>query len=548
MILEICVDSVESAVEAERGGAHRLELCASLELGGLTPTIGLLVSVKKAVNLPVFCMVRPRSGDFVYTTCEVDIMATDMEYLIAGGADGFVFGCLNADLTIDEHACKRLISICKDQLPVTFHRAFDLVWDIEKSLKLLNTLGVRRILTTGGGSSVDRAALCNLKKITDVHGGSITILPGGGIKMRDKGYIFFPCPGGCRFRIRKRHFGILTNRKMILEICVDSVESAVEAERGGAHRLELCASLELGGLTPTIGLLVSVKKAVNLPVFCMVRPRSGDFVYTTCEVDIMATDMEYLIAGGADGFVFGCLNDDLTIDEHACKRLISICKDQLPVTFHRAFDLVRDIEKSLKLLNTLGVRRILTTGGGSSVDRAALCNLKKITDVHGGSITILPGGGVNPTNVGYWKEMGFLEVHASCSEFIGEQEYGVTFNSPLPRGKRKQTTTRKSLLRLSHDECTRRIPRRALTIMFQLCQMTTVGCYSTTDLVVFKLNSHVSIEQCREPRLQLCCHLSFNCPVFTCQANSLTSVLAGRAMNLIPETHTRLNNQSKLVI
>ena len=229
---------------------------------------------------------------------------------------------------------------------------------------------------------------------------------------------------------------------MILEVCVDSVESAIEAEKGGAHRLELCASLELGGLTPTVGLLLAVKNSVNIPVFCMVRPRSGDLVYTVHEVVVMEMDIEYLIAAGADGFVFGCLMADSTIDEEACRRLISNCNN-LPVTFHRAFDLVPDIEQSLKLLNTLGVRRILTTGGSNTVDRVALSKLKKINDTIGGSLTILPGGGVNPGNVGTWEEMGFNEVHASCSEHIEEQKYGVDFNCPLPRGKRKQTTTRK---------------------------------------------------------------------------------------------------------
>lgn len=120
-LLEVCVDSLESAKNAELGGASRIELCSSLSLGGLTPTIGLVKSVKQSVKLPVYVMIRPREGDFVYEEDELLVMEQDIISLKEIGVDGFVFGVLHADATVDREACRRLLSAAQP-LPCTFHR------------------------------------------------------------------------------------------------------------------------------------------------------------------------------------------------------------------------------------------------------------------------------------------------------------------------------------------------------------------------------------------------------------------------------------------
>jgi len=120
-ILEVCVDSLESARNAERGGASRLELCSSLSLGGLTPTVGFVRSVKKCVKLPVFAMIRPREGDFVYDQDELDVMEQDIVSLKEIRVDGFVFGAIYPDGAVDREACRRLIRSAYP-LPCTFHR------------------------------------------------------------------------------------------------------------------------------------------------------------------------------------------------------------------------------------------------------------------------------------------------------------------------------------------------------------------------------------------------------------------------------------------
>ena len=227
---------------------------------------------------------------------------------------------------------------------------------------------------------------------------------------------------------------------MILEVCVDNVESAIIAEKGGASRIELCSSLELGGLTPTIGLLIEVNKHVpNIPIFCMLRPRSGDFCYSQYEIDQMKSDAEKLKECNADGFVFGCLDSQQMIDQEACLQIISTVHG-FPCTFHRAFDFISGTENvgnRLKIVEDLGFSRVLTTGGGPNVT-ASMDNLKTMFEhCRSMEIKILPGGGVNSNNVCLLKEIGFEEVHSSCSDYQDDALYGAIFNNHLPVGKRK---------------------------------------------------------------------------------------------------------------
>uniref|UniRef100_A0A3B3S4I8 Copper homeostasis protein cutC homolog n=1 Tax=Paramormyrops kingsleyae TaxID=1676925 RepID=A0A3B3S4I8_9TELE len=148
----------------------------------------------------------------------------------------------------------------------------------------------------------------------------------------------------------------------LMEVCVDSVESAINAERGGAGRLELCSSLLEGGITPSIGLLRVVKQFVHIPVYAMIRPRGGDFLYSDREVEVMKVDIELMKSHGADGLVLGTLTEDGRIDTELCVELLSVCRP-LPVTFHRGGG-----------ISERNLQRILEGSGAQEFHCSARCN------------------------------------------------------------------------------------------------------------------------------------------------------------------------------
>lgn len=197
----------------------------------------------------------------------------------------------------------------------------------------------------------------------------------------------------------------------ILEICCFSVESARRAQAAGADRIELCAGRPEGGTTPSYGML---RQAVELeiPVVPMVRPRGGDFTYRSDEFAAMLTDIELIKELGYQSVVTGILNRDLEIDVSRLQELME-AGDGLNFVFHRAFDLLDDPEMGLQTLSELGVDRVLTSGGEpdapEGVDRIAqLIQL-------GTPVTIMPGGGVRPSNVSALLEVGAQEVHSSAT-------------------------------------------------------------------------------------------------------------------------------------
>ncbi|XP_062070894.1 copper homeostasis protein cutC homolog isoform X5 [Lepus europaeus] len=177
----------------------------------------------------------------------------------------------------------------------------------------------------------------------------------------------------------------------LMEVCVDSVESAVNAERGGAGRIELCSGLLEGGTTPSMGLLQIVKQSVQIPVFVMIRPRGGDFLYSDREIEVMKADIQLAKLYGADGLVFGALTEDGQIDKELCMSLIALCRP-LPVTFHRAFDMVQDPMAALETLLTLGFERVLTSGCDSSA-LEGLPLIKRLIDEAKGRIVVMPEKG-----------------------------------------------------------------------------------------------------------------------------------------------------------
>jgi copper homeostasis protein len=201
---------------------------------------------------------------------------------------------------------------------------------------------------------------------------------------------------------------------LILEVCVDSVESAVAAQQGGAGRIELCAELEHGGTTPSIDMIKSVRESVSLKVHVMIRPRAGDFCYSVAEFDVMKRDIQEAKKLGIDGLVFGILTSDGTIDAARTKILLEISRP-MSVTFHRAFDETVDLFATLSELAQLGVDRVLTSGGKPSVE-AGVQTLADLVRKAGSSIKVLAGGGITLENVAdVIEKTNVDEVHALSS-------------------------------------------------------------------------------------------------------------------------------------
>jgi copper homeostasis protein len=183
----------------------------------------------------------------------------------------------------------------------------------------------------------------------------------------------------------------------VLEICVESVDHALAAERGGAHRIELCSDLSSGGITPSAGLMKVMRKRIGLPVFVLIRPRRGDFVYSKPEFEIMSEDIQTARKLGMDGIVLGLLNARGEVDVARTRKLVELAHP-LPVTFHHAFDVARDLQRSLEAVIKTGAKRILTSGGKPcAADN--LSGLARLVTSSSGRITIMPGGGINARNV-----------------------------------------------------------------------------------------------------------------------------------------------------
>ncbi|MGL1889048.1 MAG: copper homeostasis protein CutC [Reichenbachiella sp.] len=194
-----------------------------------------------------------------------------------------------------------------------------------------------------------------------------------------------------------------------LEICSNSVQSALNAQTAGATRIELCDNLWASGTTPSHGCIKKSRELLDIKLFVLIRPRSGDFVYSDLEMDVIKEDIKACKAMGVDGIVSGVLHADNTIDLERTKQLIELSKP-LPFTFHRAFDVTPNLYQSLDELISIGADRILTSGG---LDRAAKASeiIKKLFLKSNGQISILPGGGINETNVTSLFTSGCREFH-----------------------------------------------------------------------------------------------------------------------------------------
>jgi copper homeostasis protein len=199
--------------------------------------------------------------------------------------------------------------------------------------------------------------------------------------------------------------------KAILEICIDSVESAMAAERGGANRIELCSNLLEGGITPSAGLISTVRKEVSIGLQVMIRPRGGDFCYSTEEFEVMKLDIDVAKQVGADGIVLGILDIHGNVDQSRTRQLVDQARP-LRVTFHRAFDMSSDLFKSLENIVSTGAERILTSGGQPSAEKA-LDVIAKLVQVASGRIQIMPCGDIRQDNIKHIIEAtGAREIHA----------------------------------------------------------------------------------------------------------------------------------------
>lgn len=205
---------------------------------------------------------------------------------------------------------------------------------------------------------------------------------------------------------------------MELEVCIDSVESAMAAERGGGRRVELCADLLEGGITPGAGLIATVRRRIGIHLFIMIRPRGGDFCYTGAEFEVMQEDIRQARQLGADGVVLGLLDEEGCVDIARTRELVELAAP-LPVTFHRAIDMTPDLLAALEDVVATGARRILTSGGAADAAVGADA-IAKMVGAANGRITIMPGGGVEADTIeAIARTTGAHELHSAARTAVG---------------------------------------------------------------------------------------------------------------------------------
>ena len=199
---------------------------------------------------------------------------------------------------------------------------------------------------------------------------------------------------------------------VLLEVCIDDLEGARAALRGQAQRLEVCSRLDVGGLTPHDELLRQLKAETRVPLYCMVRPRGGDFVLRDADLAHTLEDLDRVLDGGADGVVYGWITPDGRVDRAALEQLVARSRG-VPVTFHRAFEQVHDPVQELEVLIACGVTRVLTAGGAKDA-HAGRQVLRTLVEAARGRIGILPGGGVRAHNAAeILTATGVSELHSS---------------------------------------------------------------------------------------------------------------------------------------
>lgn len=205
-----------------------------------------------------------------------------------------------------------------------------------------------------------------------------------------------------------------------MEVCANSLQSALAAQEGGAIRVELCDNLSEGGTTPSYAQIAMAKKMLSIQVCPIIRPRGGDFLYTDLEFQLMKTDVKVCRELGCDGVVLGILKHDGSIDKERCEELIALAGN-MNVAFHRAFDLSNNLPEALEDIIELGFIRLLSSGGESSALKGAEM-LKKLILQAKDRISIMPGAGINVSNINSLiRQTGAKEFHASASKIINSE-------------------------------------------------------------------------------------------------------------------------------
>ena len=209
----------------------------------------------------------------------------------------------------------------------------------------------------------------------------------------------------------------MQNPKVILEICAADLRSAINAQIGGADRIELCDNLTAGGTTPSYGIIKLVRHLLSIDINVLIRPRAGNFIYDDNEFEIMKSDISMCRDLGADGIVIGILKESGDIDFNRVLKLIEIARP-MSVTFHRAIDLTVDILGNVLKMMEIGVDRILTSGGRNTVYEGRNI-IKKMTEIAGEDIIIMPGGGLDLERMEeFIKFTGAKELHFSAKKLL----------------------------------------------------------------------------------------------------------------------------------
>ena len=198
---------------------------------------------------------------------------------------------------------------------------------------------------------------------------------------------------------------------MNVEVCSNSIESVIIANNAGADRIELCSGLSVGGLSPSKGLIELALKKSKIPIHCLIRPREGHFIYNKNDFETILYDVRYMKKMGVAGIVVGMINEDHDVNSEQLNEVIKEASG-LEITFHRAFDCLKDPKKNILKLSSMGVSRILTSGRSKSAIKG-INNLIKWKLLSNNLIEIQPGGGINLKNIMNFKDAGFSSIHLS---------------------------------------------------------------------------------------------------------------------------------------
>lgn len=220
---------------------------------------------------------------------------------------------------------------------------------------------------------------------------------------------------------------------VLIEVCVDTTEGLAEAIRGGAGRIELCSALEMGGLTPSVGMMQRAAGA-GVPIYAMIRPRPGDFIWSPDEISLMETDIEAASRAGMQGVVLGASQPDGRLDPDVLRLLIARA-EKMGLTLNRCFDLVPDFSDALEQAVELGFHRVLTSGGERTAAEGA-DRLASLMAQAKGRITVMPGAGISAETLSALRDLPLREVHASCSAPVLASGRVVDFGFAARVGRR----------------------------------------------------------------------------------------------------------------